>query len=135
MHVSMDIQLTDRSINQPLGIIQNVLVNMHDSYFPVDFIVMDIKEDNHTPLILDRSFIATAKATFDVQEGHVTLRCGEEEIILEISMHTTSIIASSKPKISNALHPAGVYAFNLHFALPVNRDIVTTYKKGKPKQK
>ena len=45
-------QLADRSIKYPLSVIEDVLVKVDKFYFPADFIVLDMEEDNNIPLIL-----------------------------------------------------------------------------------
>ncbi|KAG8491362.1 hypothetical protein CXB51_014485 [Gossypium anomalum] len=44
---------------------------------------LDIEEDNNTPLILGRPFLATAKTIIDVGTGELTLRVGDETITLQ----------------------------------------------------
>jgi hypothetical protein len=41
---------------------------------------MDIREDANTPIILGRSFLATAGAIIDVKRGKLTFEVGEEKI-------------------------------------------------------
>ena len=38
---SMTLQLADRSVKKPRGIIEDILIKVDKFYFPVDFIVMD----------------------------------------------------------------------------------------------
>jgi len=42
-------------------VVENVLVKVEKFIFPVDFAVMDTKEDKKVPLILGRSFMKTAR--------------------------------------------------------------------------
>lgn len=78
----MSIQLADRSTKYPRGIIDDVLVQVGSLVFQVDFVIIDISGDIEVPLILGRPFLATTKALIDVGEGKLTLRLGEEEVIL-----------------------------------------------------
>ncbi|XP_020208323.1 uncharacterized protein LOC109793275 [Cajanus cajan] len=48
----MTLQLADRSIKYPHGIVEDLLVKVGKFLFPVDFIVMDMEEDSEVPLIL-----------------------------------------------------------------------------------
>nr|KYP50823.1 hypothetical protein KK1_027388 [Cajanus cajan] len=57
----MTLQLTDRSIKYPHGIVEDLLVKVDKFFFPVDFVVMDMEEDFEVPLILGRPFMKTAK--------------------------------------------------------------------------
>ena len=47
---------------------------------PNDFVVMDIDADVLMPIILRRSFLATAGAPIDVKEGLLNLTIGVEEV-------------------------------------------------------
>ncbi|KAK9157650.1 hypothetical protein Scep_004224 [Stephania cephalantha] len=42
--------------------------------FPVDFVILDMKEDEEVPLILGRPFLATARPLIDVQKGEFWLQ-------------------------------------------------------------
>jgi hypothetical protein len=50
------LQLADRSMKRPRGIIENVLIKIDKFYFPVDFIVIDMESVhdvvNQIPVIL-----------------------------------------------------------------------------------
>ena len=50
-----------------------MLVKVDRFIFPADFVVLDIEEDSKMPLILGRPFLATGKASIDVQQGKLTL--------------------------------------------------------------
>ncbi|XP_073308362.1 uncharacterized protein [Primulina huaijiensis] len=80
----MSLQLADRSIKYPRGVIEDVLVKVDKFILPADFVVLDMEEDMEMPLILGRPFLATGKALIDVQEGKLRLRVGEEEITFDV---------------------------------------------------
>ncbi|KAK5803070.1 hypothetical protein PVK06_030710 [Gossypium arboreum] len=80
----MSIQLADRSVKYPRGIIEYVLIKVDKFIFPVDFIVLDMDEDVEVPLILGQPFLATAGVVIDVGDGKLVLRVGDEEIIFKI---------------------------------------------------
>ncbi|XP_020235394.1 uncharacterized protein LOC109815165 [Cajanus cajan] len=48
----MTLQLADRSIKYPYGVIENMLVKVDKFIFPADFVVMDMEEDSVIPIIL-----------------------------------------------------------------------------------
>ncbi|KAK5836128.1 hypothetical protein PVK06_011882 [Gossypium arboreum] len=79
----MSIQLADKTIRFPRGIIEDVLVKIDKFIFPVDFVVLDIDEDSNVPLILGRPFIATARTIIDVGTSELTLHVGDEIITLQ----------------------------------------------------
>ena len=63
---TMTIQLDDRSLKHPRGIIEDVPVKVGKFIFPIDFIVLDMDEDKEIPIILGRPFLSTSKALIDV---------------------------------------------------------------------
>ncbi|KAK5811900.1 hypothetical protein PVK06_027284 [Gossypium arboreum] len=79
----MNIQLADKTIRFPRGIIEDVLVKIDKFIFPVDFVVLDIEEDSNTLLVLGNPFLATARMIIDVGKGDLTLRVGDETITLQ----------------------------------------------------
>nr|XP_028953960.1 uncharacterized protein LOC114822939 [Malus domestica] len=52
------IQLADRSITYPRGVIEDVIVKVDNLYLPADFMVLDMDKDLTTPIILGRPFLA-----------------------------------------------------------------------------
>ncbi|KAL0401941.1 UNVERIFIED_CONTAM: hypothetical protein Slati_4224000 [Sesamum latifolium] len=64
------LQLADRSIKYPRGIVEDVLVKVGKFIIPIDFIMLDMEEYVNMPLILGRPFLATSRSLIDVQKGH-----------------------------------------------------------------
>ncbi|XP_050918461.1 uncharacterized protein LOC127135876 [Lathyrus oleraceus] len=58
----MSLQLADHSVKFPVGMLENVPVCIGQFYIPNEFVIMDIKEDSHIPIVLARPFLATAGA-------------------------------------------------------------------------
>ncbi|XP_075483669.1 uncharacterized protein LOC142523823 [Primulina tabacum] len=73
---NITLQLADRSLTYPRGIVEDVLVKEDKFIFPADFVILDMEEDQETPLIFGRPFLATGKALIDVHKGELTLRVG-----------------------------------------------------------
>nr|GFC69957.1 reverse transcriptase domain-containing protein [Tanacetum cinerariifolium] len=48
----MTLELADRSITRPKGVIEDVFVKVGKFHFPTDFVVVDFKADPRVPLIL-----------------------------------------------------------------------------------
>ena len=67
------LQLVDMSLKHPRGVIEDVLVTVDKFIFPIDFIVLDTKEEKEIPIILGRPLLATGKAMIDVQQGELKL--------------------------------------------------------------
>ncbi|XP_038693773.1 uncharacterized protein LOC119991499 [Tripterygium wilfordii] len=75
---TVSLQLVDRSIEHPRGVIEDVLVKVDKFFFPADFIVLDMEEDDEIPLILGRPFLATGRTLINVQQGKLILRVLDE---------------------------------------------------------
>lgn len=52
----MTLELGDRLVTRPRGIVENVLVTVEKLVFPVDFVILDIDEDVETRLFLENLF-------------------------------------------------------------------------------
>ncbi|GJV24633.1 ribonuclease H-like domain-containing protein [Tanacetum coccineum] len=91
-HTRLTIELANQTIKQPRGIAKNVLVRIGKFIFPIDFIILDIPEDNDVPLILGRPFLSTAHSKIDVFKRKITLRVGEEKLVFKSVKPATSII-------------------------------------------
>ena len=74
------LQLEDRSLKHPRGVIEDVLVKVDKFIFPVDFIVLDMEDDKEIPIILGRPFLATGRAMIDVHKGELKLRVQDDEV-------------------------------------------------------
>ncbi|GJT85970.1 reverse transcriptase domain-containing protein [Tanacetum coccineum] len=80
----MTLELADRSISQPIGIAEDVFVNVGKFQFLADFVVVDFDNDPRVPLILGRSFLKTGRALIDVYELELTLRVGKETVTFNL---------------------------------------------------
>nr|GEZ35989.1 reverse transcriptase domain-containing protein [Tanacetum cinerariifolium] len=80
----MTLELADRSISYPVGVIEYVYVKVATFHFLADFIVVDFDADPRVPLILGRSFLKNKRALIDVFEGELTLRVGKEAITFNL---------------------------------------------------
>ncbi|XP_042423440.1 uncharacterized protein LOC122011066 [Zingiber officinale] len=56
---TMALQLADHSCRYPMGIVEDVLVEVGGCIVPTDFIILDMEEDPKIPIILGRPFLAT----------------------------------------------------------------------------
>ncbi|XP_071916108.1 uncharacterized protein [Coffea arabica] len=77
---NITLQLADRSIRYPVGVLENVLIKVQKFIIPVDFVVLDMEEDISMPIILGRPFLATAGTIIDVKNGKLKFQVGEEEV-------------------------------------------------------
>ncbi|KAL6325051.1 hypothetical protein AAG906_022259 [Vitis piasezkii] len=78
----------DRSVKIPRGVIEDVLVQVDNFYYPVDFVVLDtdptVKEANLVPIILGRPFLATSNAIINCRNGLMQLTFGNMTLDLNI---------------------------------------------------
>ncbi|XP_048231763.1 uncharacterized protein LOC125370425 [Ricinus communis] len=81
----MSIQLADRTVKYPRGIVENVLVKVDKFIFSIDFVVMDMEGESSMPLILGRPFLAGSRAVIDVCDGKLQIRVGDETITFDLS--------------------------------------------------
>ncbi|GJW77703.1 zinc finger, CCHC-type containing protein [Tanacetum coccineum] len=68
------LSLASHSYIYPLGITKDVLVKVAEHVYPVDFVILDIKEDKKRPFILGTPFLTTAKAVIKFDKSTITLR-------------------------------------------------------------
>jgi hypothetical protein len=80
----MTLELATRMVTIPKGIAEDVFVKVGKFHFPADFVVVDFDADPRVPLILGRPFLKTARALIDVFEGEMTLRVGDEKLVINI---------------------------------------------------
>ena len=77
---AMTLQMANRTLAQPEGILEDVLIKVGKFIFLVYFVVIDIEEDKQVPLLLGRPFLVTGVALIDVKKGELTLRVGDEAV-------------------------------------------------------
>ena len=64
----IELSLADGFVRRPHGVVKDMIVKVENCYFPVDFIIVDMKSTKDftdSPIILGRPFLATAKAITD----------------------------------------------------------------------
>jgi hypothetical protein len=60
-------------IQCPIGIAEDIPVQIRNSFIPADFVVHEMDVCQETPHILRRPFLSTAEATIDVTAGIIRL--------------------------------------------------------------
>ncbi|XP_050919771.1 uncharacterized protein LOC127137344 [Lathyrus oleraceus] len=55
----MTLQFADHSVKGPYGVVEDVLMNIDKFVFLVDFVILEMLEDEEIPLILGRPFLET----------------------------------------------------------------------------
>jgi hypothetical protein len=88
---SMTLQLANRSVKVPQGIVEDVLIKVDKFYFPMDFTVLDTELvqviGTEIPVILGRPFLATANALINCRSGVMKISFGNMMVELNI-FHT-----------------------------------------------
>nr|GEU66036.1 MAK10-like protein [Tanacetum cinerariifolium] len=74
------LSLASHSYICPLGIAENVLFDVAGYVYHVDFVILDIREDEKRPFILGTPFLIMAKAMIKFDKGTITLRSGKSKI-------------------------------------------------------
>ncbi|RDY03788.1 hypothetical protein CR513_12576, partial [Mucuna pruriens] len=72
----MTIQLANKSVVQPLGVLEDVLVQVNELIFPTDFYVLDMEDETlrkRSTLVLGRPFLMTARTKIDVHAGTLSM--------------------------------------------------------------
>ena len=86
MPTRMTLELADRSVTRPYGVIKDVLVQVKHLIFPVDFVVMDIEEDVDIPVILGRSFMSIASCVVDIGKKKLEMSLENQQITFDLLM-------------------------------------------------
>jgi hypothetical protein len=100
---TVTLQLADRSLKRPRGILKDVLIKVDKFYFPMDFIVIDTEPvhdvANQIPVTLGRPFLATANALINCKTGVMKISFGNMMVELNI------FNINSQPLEYNETHP------------------------------
>nr|GEU65114.1 reverse transcriptase domain-containing protein [Tanacetum cinerariifolium] len=91
----MTLELVDRSVSKPIGIVKDVSFKVGVFHFPADFVVVDFKPDLQVPLILGRCFLKTGRANYNQMTANkidvIDMACEEySQEVLGFSNATTS---------------------------------------------
>src|SRR6187200_2502775 len=81
------IQLADRSVVHPKGVLEDVLVQVNELVFPGDFYVLDMGDDDTTQsnsILLGRPFLKKAKTKIDVYNGTLSMEFDGEVVKFNI---------------------------------------------------
>ncbi|XP_070050914.1 uncharacterized protein [Nicotiana tomentosiformis] len=124
---SMLLQLADRTVKRPTGILDDVLVQVWKFVFPADFVILDCQVDEEIPIILGRPFLATRRALIDCETGELKMRLNNEEIIFNVQqsmrrpsefancslVEAVDVILQEEDETLNVKDPLEAYLMNL----------------------
>lgn len=104
--INITLQLADRSLTCPKGLIEDVLVKVDKFIFPADFIVLDMEEDKEIPIIFGRPFLATGRTIIDVQKGELTMRVQEDRVTFKVFKEIKLPAKNEDCFYINVVHPS-----------------------------
>ena len=84
----IELSLADQSVRRPHGVVEDLIVKVENCYFPVEFIIVDMKSTKDftdSPIILGRPFSATVKAITDWGKGEVIFQVGDSTMKVSIN--------------------------------------------------
>nr|GEY71437.1 reverse transcriptase domain-containing protein [Tanacetum cinerariifolium] len=84
----MTLELADRSITRPKGVVEYVFVKVGKFHLLTNFVVVDFEADPRVPLILGRSFMRTGRALIFIYGEEITLRVNDEAITFNLNQTT-----------------------------------------------
>ncbi|KAK4401042.1 hypothetical protein Sango_1210300 [Sesamum angolense] len=116
------IQLADRSIAYPVGVLEDILVQVNELIFPADFYVLDMTENtspNSTSILLGRPFLKTSKTKIDVDARILSMEFDNEVVSFNIGgvtqnssdIHSVFLIDFIDPLVrGNAIFDGGEHS-------------------------
>ncbi|XP_070020684.1 uncharacterized protein [Nicotiana sylvestris] len=78
------LQLADRSIAYPEGVIEDVLLKIGKFIFPADFIILDFEVDEKVTIILVRPLLSIGDAIIKVREEKMIMRVDNDEPVFNV---------------------------------------------------
>ncbi|XP_070049736.1 uncharacterized protein [Nicotiana tomentosiformis] len=124
---SILLQLADRTVKRPSGVLDDVIVQAGNFVFPVDFVILDCRVDEEIPIILGRPFLATGRALIDCETRELKMRLNDKEITFNVQksvrrpsefancslIEDVDVILDEKDETPNAKDPLAACLINL----------------------
>ncbi|XP_075077429.1 uncharacterized protein LOC142164140 [Nicotiana tabacum] len=124
---SMLLQIADRMMKRPSGILDDVLVQVGKFVFPADFVILDCQVDEEISIILGRPFLDTGRALIDCETRELKMRLNNEEITFNVQnsmrrpsefancslIEAVDVIMEEADEALNAKDPLIVFLMNL----------------------
>ena len=88
------IQLADRSMVSPVGVLEDVLVVVDGLIFPADFYVLDMEEklsSKFYEILLGRPFLSKSKTKIDVHKSILTMELDGDMIKFDVFSNIKSL--------------------------------------------
>jgi hypothetical protein len=81
----ISLQLADQSVKLPIGIVEDMHIQIGKYFIPIDFMIVDMEDNTQTPLLLGRPFLNTARAVIDVHKEMISFKISEEKITFHVN--------------------------------------------------
>src|SRR3954468_3659521 len=95
----ISLQMDDKSTTVPIGICEDVPVEVANSLILTDFVVLDMPEDGSMSIILGRPFLDTTCAIIDCNKGKVTFNVNDKEHTVYFQRRSTKGMALNPSRI------------------------------------
>ncbi|KAK4428938.1 hypothetical protein Salat_1193800 [Sesamum alatum] len=86
--ITISLQSADETVKYPVGILEDVSIRVGKFFSPAYFVILEMEEDTRIPIILGRSFLATAGAIIDVRDKALSLNVESEYVEFNLSNAT-----------------------------------------------
>ncbi|XP_050875285.1 uncharacterized protein LOC127078914 [Lathyrus oleraceus] len=80
----MTLQFADHSVKKPYVIVEDIIVKIDKFVFPVDFVILEMPEDEEIPFIPGRPFLETGRCLINIEEVIMTLKVYDEELKIDV---------------------------------------------------
>ncbi|XP_052622559.1 uncharacterized protein LOC111893635 [Lactuca sativa] len=110
------IQLADRSLVHPKGVLEDVLVQVDEFVFLTDFYVLDIGDDDSpssSSILLGRPFLKTSKTKIDVYNGTLSMEFDGEVINFNVHEAKKTPFDVQSVNFVNLINPSTKKGLNL----------------------
>ncbi|KAL1060215.1 hypothetical protein V6Z11_1Z116100 [Gossypium hirsutum] len=107
--IGVIIQLANRSVVYPEGLLEDVLVKVNELVFPADFYIINMEDDNSSnfsDILLGRPFLSNASVKIDVRSGTLTMEFDGKIVkfnVYEAMGHPNSLLNISSIDIMDCL--------------------------------
>nr|XP_016489472.1 PREDICTED: uncharacterized protein LOC107809375 [Nicotiana tabacum] len=108
---SITLQMADRKMKRPFGIINDVLVRIDKFILPANFVILDCEVDYEVSLILGRPFLETRNALVDVEAGELTFRVRDENGVFHVCKSMRQLNSTELSSGANGLVVAAASPF------------------------
>ncbi|KAF8114419.1 hypothetical protein N665_0038s0043 [Sinapis alba] len=81
----MSLVFADRSVKTPVGILEDLQIQVGNTTVSTDFVVLELDEESKDPLILGRPFLCTFRAIIDVRKEKIYLHLGDMVMKFEMN--------------------------------------------------